>query len=81
MKHIGEEIDNYEEIRNIFLRSTYSDDYDLIVKKIDTEKVCELMCEEHDFSKERVLSVIDRIENSRRAESARRKQRSLDSWA
>ncbi|MDR0198449.1 MAG: flap endonuclease-1 [Methanomassiliicoccaceae archaeon] len=81
MRHIGEYIDNYEEIRKIFLGSTYSDDYDLAMKKIDTEKVCELMCEEHDFSKERVLSVIGRIENSRRTEDARRKQRSLDSWA
>ncbi|MDR0335187.1 MAG: flap endonuclease-1 [Methanomassiliicoccaceae archaeon] len=81
MRHLGEEIDNYEEIRNIFLRSTYSDDHDLTVKKIDTEKVCELMCEQHDFSKERVLAVIDRIENSRKAEEARKKQRSLfDSW-
>jgi len=81
MKHIGEEIDNYEEIRNIFLRSTYSDGYDLTANKINVEKVCELMCEEHDFSKERVLSVIERIENSRKAEAARKKQRSLfDTW-
>jgi len=81
MRHIGEDIDSYEEIRNIFLRGAYSDDYDLAVKKINTDKVCELMCEEHDFSKERVLSVIDRIENSRKAEDARKKQRSLfDSW-
>ncbi|MCL2142839.1 MAG: flap endonuclease-1 [Methanomassiliicoccaceae archaeon] len=81
MRHTGEEIENYEEIRNIFLRSKYSDDYDLTVSKIDPEKVCELMCEEHDFSKERVMSVIDRIETSRKAEDARKKQRSLfDGW-
>ncbi|MDR2865832.1 MAG: flap endonuclease-1 [Methanomassiliicoccaceae archaeon] len=81
MKHLGEEIDQYEEIRNIFLRSTYSDDYDLTVNRIDADRVCELMCEQHDFSKERVLSVIERIENSRKAEDARKKQRSLfDTW-
>ncbi|MCL2786376.1 MAG: flap endonuclease-1 [Methanomassiliicoccaceae archaeon] len=81
MGHLGEEIDNYEEIRNIFLGSGYSDDYDLTIRGTDTEKICELMCEEHDFSKERVMSVIDRIENSRKAEDTRRKQRSLfDSW-
>ena len=81
MDHLGEEMENYVEIRDIFLRSTYSDEYDLSVKDIDTEKICELMCDEHDFSKERVLSVIGRIENSRKAEDARRKQRSLfDSW-
>ena len=81
MRHLGEEIENYEEIRNIFLRSTYSDDYDLSANSVNREKVCELMCEEHDFSKERVISVIDRIENSRKAEDARKKQRSLfDQW-
>jgi len=81
MKHIGEDIENYDEIRSIFLRSTYSDDYILTANKINVEKVCELMCEEHDFSKERVLAVIDRIENSRKAEDARKKQRSLfDTW-
>jgi flap endonuclease-1 len=77
MGHLGTEIENYEEIRNIFLRSTYSNDYDLTEKEIDADKVCELMCEQHDFSKERVLAVIERIENSRRSEEARKKQRSL----
>jgi len=80
MTHIGEEIEYYEEIRNIFLRSEYTNDYDLRMKVIDTDKVCELMCEEHDFSKERVLAVINRIENSRKEEDARKKQRSLDFW-
>jgi flap endonuclease-1 len=80
MAHLGEEVEYYEEIRNIFLRSEYSDDYDLTAGKIDADKVCELMCDEHDFSKERVLAVINRIENSRKEESARKKQRSLDSW-
>jgi len=81
MKYLDEEIESYEEIRNIFLRSTYSDDYDLTVKRMEVEKIHELMCEEHDFSKERVQSVIDRIENARKAEDARKKQRSLfDSW-
>jgi len=80
MAHIGEEMEYYEEIRNIFLRSEYTDDYDLRMKGVDTDKVCELMCEEHDFSKERVLAVINRIENSRKEEDARKKQRSLDFW-
>ena len=80
MTHISEKIEYYEEIRNIFLRSEYTDDYDLRMKATDTEKVCELMCEEHDFSKERVLAVINRIDNSRMEEDARKKQRSLDFW-
>lgn len=80
-EHLGEEIECYREIRNIFLGNTYSDDYDLNVKDIDRDKIHELMCEQHDFSKERVTSVIDRIEVSRKAEDARKKQRSLfDSW-
>jgi flap endonuclease-1 len=81
LKHTGDEIEYYDEIRDIFLRSTYCNDYSLSINPINTEKVCELMCEEHDFSKERILSVISRIENSRKAEDARKKQRSLfDSW-
>lgn len=81
LKHLGEEIDDAEEIKRIFLDSKYSDGYDLTVREMDREKICELMCEEHDFSKERVTSVLDRIENSRKAEDARKKQRSLfDAW-
>jgi len=81
MQHLGEEIDCYREIRDIFLGNVYSDDYDLSVKDIDRDGIRELMCEQHDFSKERVTSVLDRIETSRKAEDARKKQRSLfDSW-
>ncbi|MCL2712695.1 MAG: flap endonuclease-1 [Methanomassiliicoccaceae archaeon] len=81
MKHLNEHIENYEEIRNIFLGSDYSDDYDLTTNDVNIDRTCELMCEEHDFSKERIMSVIKRIEDSRKAEDARKKQRSLfDTW-
>lgn len=79
LKHIGADIPDYEEIRSIFLKSTYSDAYDLKPRKIDREATVEFMTA-YDFSKERVESALNKIENARETNKAKRQQRSLDSW-
>ncbi len=51
-----------EEIRNFFLNPPVTDDYKIKFKEPDRDKVIELLCEEHDFSKERVEKALEKIE-------------------
>lgn len=76
---IDKEIPDYEEIRGIFLNGEHDDGYKVKHDDIDRDKVLEIMTE-HDFSEDRVLKTLDKIEESRREENARKKQRSLDAW-
>ena len=79
LEHLGQEIPQYQEVRDIFLHGNYSDDYDLKPKEIDREGVIEFLVD-HDFSKERVRSTLDKIENARKQNVAKKQQRSLDAW-
>lgn len=76
---IGKEITGYQDVRDIFLDSQYTDDYDIRPSKVDRQAVVDLM-KDFDFSPERVEGTLDKIEDSRRAAASRKKQRSLDSW-
>ena len=75
----GYDIPGYEEVRDIFLHGPESDDYDVRCGTIDTDGVLRMMSE-YGFSEDRVRTVLNKIESSRKAESDRRKQRSLDAW-
>lgn len=75
----GYDIPGYDEVRRIFLEGPTSDDYNIVPGHVDREGVLDMMTE-YGFSEERVGSVIDKIEASRKAESDRRKQKSLDAW-
>ena len=79
LAHIGEEIPEYPQVRDIFLHGSYSDDYSVKAGDIDRDAVIEYM-RSHDFSESRVTSALDRIEASRKANRARRQQSSLDAW-
>ena len=79
LAHLGQEIPEYQEVREIFLNGHYSDDYDLRPKEMDRDGVIEFLVD-HDFSKERVRSTLDKIENARRTNVAKKQQRSLDAW-
>lgn len=63
-----------DELRNIFLKHDVNTDYDIKFKKVDVEKICEFMCEEHGFSQNRVLNVCDKMKKLNST------QKSLDSW-
>ena len=73
------DIPEYEDVRAIFLNGPKSDDYSVKQGKTDPEGVLELMTD-HGFSADRVTTVLNKIEAARKAESNRRKQRSLDQW-
>jgi flap endonuclease-1 len=76
---IGKEIPEYEEIRAIFLNGEHADDYQLINEQIDRDAVIGLMTR-YDFSQDRINGTLDKIENARKEECTRKKQRSLDCW-
>jgi flap endonuclease-1 len=79
MSHLSIEIQSYQEIRDIFLGSEYTDDYSTVPSEIDREAVIDML-KEYDFSQERVENTLDRIDASRKNTKAKKSQRSLDSW-
>jgi len=62
LKERGGTIAAYEEIRNLFLSYEKKEEYDLDWKPPRRDMVIEFLCEEHDFSQERVRSAVDKIE-------------------
>ena len=54
-------IENYKEVREIFLAPKVTSAYELKWLPPDEEKVLEFLCEEHDFSEERVAKALKRI--------------------
>jgi flap endonuclease-1 len=79
MRHLSIEIPSYQEIRDIFLNSRYTDDYSTAPRDIQREKVIEML-EGYDFSRERVENTLERIEASRKVTKSKKSQRSLDAW-
>ncbi len=75
----GYDIPGYEDVREIFLNGPRSDDYTVKQGTMDRDGVIDMMTG-YGFAQERVKTVLDKIEASRKAESDRKKQRSLDSW-
>jgi flap endonuclease-1 len=64
------------EIRQIFLKPPVTPDYSLQWRDVDTDGVKRLLCEEHDFSPERVTVALEKMSEAARS----RKQQSLDQW-
>jgi len=55
-----EKIENYEEVRKIFLEPEVNEDYELSWEEVDEERAIELLCEEHQFSKDRVKNALEK---------------------
>ena len=79
MEETDIDIPDYEEVREIFLNGPKSDEYNVKIGNIDRDGVLDLMTE-YGFSEDRVTNVINKIEAARKAESIRKKQKSLDAW-
>ncbi len=79
LKHLNIEIPEYQEIRDIFLNGMYNNNYTVKYKEIDKQGVIDLMTG-FDFSENRVTSALDKIEDARKANKAKKQQRSLDAW-
>ncbi|MEM4647123.1 MAG: hypothetical protein QXQ03_01925, partial [Candidatus Nezhaarchaeales archaeon] len=63
------------EIKRLFLEPKVTDNYKLEWRKPDVDKVLKFLCDERDFSRERVMNALDRV---LRAHEQYTKQTSLD---
>ena len=75
LKANGENIKNCEEIRNFFLCPPVTDDYDVKMGKPDSEKIMTFLCDERDFSQERVKKATERLKEALKVGQSR-----LDQW-
>ncbi|OUJ19427.1 5'-3' exonuclease FEN1 [Methanonatronarchaeum thermophilum] len=71
------EIENYSEIREIFIEPEVTDEYDINPSDIEWDGVVEFLCEERDFSEDRVVKGLDRLE---KAVNELRHQTTFDSF-
>jgi flap endonuclease-1 len=69
-------IENYEEIRNIFLNPEVFDPGRINIPNLNEEKAMDLLVTKHDFSAERVTSALNRVKEARKQGV----QRSIDSF-
>ncbi len=69
-------VENFEEVRKIFLQPKVTDNYKLDWPEMDEDGILSLLCDEHDFSVDRVKSALNKVREGRGA----RQQQSLDSW-
>ncbi|KUK03918.1 MAG: flap endonuclease [Methanosarcinales archaeon] len=76
LDELGEHIEHAEEIRQFFLEPEVTDDYELVWSKPDSDGVIQFLCEERDFSQERVERALHKLEAALESQ----KQRSLDAW-
>lgn len=53
-------IPEYEEVRNIFLSPEVTEAYTLTWREADEQRVLELLCDEHQFGRERVLHALEK---------------------
>ncbi|MCS7146341.1 MAG: flap endonuclease-1 [Nitrososphaerota archaeon] len=66
-----------EAVRKLFLEPEVKKDYKLVWRDLNREAVLKLLCDEHDFSPERVEKEINELEA---VVSEKRKETSLDRW-
>lgn len=68
---------DYEEIEEIFLKPSFTDDYKIEFKAPDREKVKDFLCTKHDFAVERVENALGKLEEKVQEKGG---QSSLDAW-
>ena len=69
-------IENYEKIKEIFLNPPVTREYTLRWKDVNVDALLDFMCGEHDFSRDRVMSAVEKMMIFKKY----REQRSLDAW-
>jgi flap endonuclease-1 len=75
LDNLGERID-YEPVKQFFLDPDVTNEYDLTWKQVNEGELISFLCDEHDFSKERVQNTLQRIDDARHEKD----QRSLSQW-
>src|SRR5438445_149474 len=64
------------EVREIFLKPNVLADVDISFRDPDADGVRHMLCDEHDFSRDRIDAALEKFGTAR----SEQKQRSLDSW-
>ena len=67
------ELEEIQEIRHLFLNPEVTDDYEIEFKKVDYNGVIQFLCEEHNFSEERVKKALNELKKATSVQS-------LDQW-
>src|SRR5437773_598425 len=73
---LGVDIESKDEVREIFLKPNVLPDVELRFRDPDADGVRHMLCDEHDFSPDRINAALEKFGSTR----AEQKQRSLDSW-
>ena len=76
LEELGVEIESKDEVREIFLRPNVLPDVELRFRDPDADGVRRMLCDEHDFSPDRINAALEKFGTAR----SEQKQRSLDSW-
>ncbi|MCA1812822.1 MAG: hypothetical protein LC624_02590 [Halobacteriales archaeon] len=74
---LGQEMPEHEQVAELFLHPAVTPDYALRWGSLKEDAVLALMCDEHDFSRERVRSALAKFAGMANA----RKQRNLDAFS
>ena len=78
IKKTGHQIDfDFKEVEKIFLEPPYEKEFKIEFKNTNKEKIIELLCEKHQFSKERVVNTLDRLQKKL---DEKGQQSSLGKW-
>ena len=67
---------DFEELKKVFLKPEVTKSYKLEWKPFDSEKIIEILSEKHEFSKDRIESALQKLEDSKGAKS----QKNLQQW-
>jgi len=70
-----DKIENFQEIRELFLHPDVTDDYEIKMKKPRVDEIVSFLVEERDFDRERVEKTAAKLE-----EAYKRGQSTLDQW-
>ena len=70
------DIESKDEVREIFLKPNVLPNVELRFRDPDADGVRHMLCDEHDFSPDRINAALEKFGSAR----AEQKQRSLDSW-
>ncbi len=75
LREKGVEIEAVDKIREFFIRPEVTDDYEIKWGKPDSDKLIEFLCDNHDFSVDRVEKAAERLKTASGA-----RQKTLDQW-
>lgn len=76
LAELGVDIESKDEVRRIFLEPRVVDDVTLTFRDPDPDGVRAMLCEEHDFSRDRIDAALTKFIEARSTQ----KQKSLDRW-